>query len=192
MLDFQILRICQVFNAEEFLYFVDTLLSQVDDLVLLIDNEVSGLDDLLAHDGCHLSHFPAGLTALQLFCQNITDFVETGRLSALSGNNKRCSGLINQYGVNLINDGIVQISLYKLFFVDHHIVTKVIKSQLVVGHIRDIARILGTSLVIFHGVQNHTYGQSQELMHLAHPLRITVCQVIVDGNNVYAFAFQRV
>ena len=126
MLDLQILRICQIFNAEEFLYFMDTLLSQVDNLVLLIDNEISSLDDLLTHDGCHLCHFPAGFTALQLFCQYIADFVETGRLSALSGNNKRCSCLIDQHRVHLIDDGIVQVSLYKLLFVDDHVVTGIL------------------------------------------------------------------
>ena len=84
----------------------------------------------------------------------------------------------------------MQVSLYKLLFVDDHVVTQIVKSQLVVSHISDITRILRASLVVFHGVQDHTNRQSQELMHLAHPLRVTVCQVIVDSYNVYAFTFQ--
>src|SRR5699024_11774643 len=110
--------------------------------------------------------------------------------STLSGNDQRGTGLVDKYRVYLIDDGIVQISLYQLFFIDYHIVTKVIESQLIIGYISDIAGILGSSLVILHRVQHHAYSKSQKLMNLSHPLSVTVCQVIVDGYNVYTLSFQ--
>ena len=78
VLDLQVLRICQVLDIKEFLNLLDTLLGKVDDLVLLIDNEVSSLDNFLTHDGCHLSHLMAGLTTLKLLSQNIAYFVKLG------------------------------------------------------------------------------------------------------------------
>ena len=64
VLDLQILRIGQVLNVEELLYFMNTLLGQVDDLIFLINNEVTGFDNFLTHDGCHLCHLMAGFTTL--------------------------------------------------------------------------------------------------------------------------------
>ena len=75
MLDLQILRICQVLDIKEFLNLLDTLLGKVDDLIFLIYNEVTGLDNFLAHDGCHLGHLMAGLTTFQLLCKDIAGLV---------------------------------------------------------------------------------------------------------------------
>ena len=41
------------------LYLLHTILSQVDYFIFLIDDEISGLLDLLAHDGVHLGKFSA-------------------------------------------------------------------------------------------------------------------------------------
>ena len=49
---------------EELLHLGHALLSQVYNLVLLINDEISGLLDLLAHDGRHLGEFSGCLTAL--------------------------------------------------------------------------------------------------------------------------------
>ena len=64
MLDLQILRISQVLNMEEFLNLMNTLLSKVYDLIFLIYNEVTCLDNFLAHDSCHLCHLVTGFTTL--------------------------------------------------------------------------------------------------------------------------------
>ena len=54
----------QILNVEELLYFMNTLFGQVDDLIFLINNEVTGFDNFLTHDGCHLCHLMAGFTTL--------------------------------------------------------------------------------------------------------------------------------
>ena len=190
VLDLQIFRIRQVVNMEEFLHLMNSLLCQVYDLVLLIDDKVSGLGDLLAHNSGHLRDLAAGLASFQLSGKDIADFVKSGRLAALSGNDQRGTGFIDKHRVHLIDDGIVQISLYQLFLVDHHVVTKIVKSQFIVGHIGDVTGILSSSLIIFHRVKDHTYSKSQELMDFSHPFCVTVCQVIIDGYNVHALSFQ--
>ena len=80
----------------------------------------------------------------------------------------------------------------QLPLIDGHIVTQIIKAQLVVGHIGDVTAV---GLLTFrggHAVKDNAYGQSQELVDLPHPFRVSFGQVIVDGNNMDALAFQRV
>ena len=54
VLDLQILRVCQVVDLEEVLDLFDTLLCEVDHLVLFTYDEVSGLLLLDTHDGINL------------------------------------------------------------------------------------------------------------------------------------------
>ena len=51
VLDLQIFRVSQIFNVEKFFHFPDAFLCQVHYLILFINNEVSRLLDLLAHNG---------------------------------------------------------------------------------------------------------------------------------------------
>ena len=95
VLDLQILGICQVLNVEKLLHFLDTLLSQVDNLILFIDNKITGLYNFFAHDCGHLGHLSAGLTSLQLTSQNVTDFVKLRGFATLTRDDQRSSGLIN-------------------------------------------------------------------------------------------------
>ena len=55
MLDFNIFRVCQIIDLEELFDLLDTLCGQIYDLVLLIDNKVSGLFSFHTHDGIHLA-----------------------------------------------------------------------------------------------------------------------------------------
>ena len=190
MLDLQILRICQVLNIKEFLNLLDTLFGKVDDLVFLIYNEVTGLDNFLTHDGCHLGHLMAGLTTLQLLCKDITYFIKLGGFAALSGNDQRCTCLIDQDGVDLIDDTVVKISLNKLFFIDNHVITKVIESKFVVGNVCDVTSICRTAFFRLHVVKYHAYSQAKELMDFTHPLGISFSQVVVDSYDVNTFSLK--
>ena len=160
MLDLQVLRICQVLDMEEVLNLMNALFRQVYDFVFFIDDEVAGLGDLLTHDGSHLGHFAAGLSSLQLSCEDIADLIKLGGFAALAGNDQRGTGFVDENGVHLVDDGVVKLSLYQLLFVDHHVVTKVVETVLVVGYISDIAGILGAALVVIHGVQDTAAGQA--------------------------------
>src|SRR5699024_9893929 len=180
VLDLQVLRIRKVLNVEEILHLLHAALCKVDDLIFLIYDEVSGLHNLFAHNGGHLGHLMAGLAALKLLGQDIADFIELGGVAALTGNDQRGTGLVDKHGVHLVDDTVVKFSLYKLFLVDYHVVTKVIKSQLVIGHIGDVASVSRTSLLRLHIVQYHAHGKTQEFMNLTHPLGVTLCQIVVD------------
>ena len=120
----------------------------MDNLILFVDDKIPRLLDLFSHDGVHLGKLLAGLTALQRMGHIITEFIKFCGLSALSGDNQRRTGLVDQDGVNLINDRIMQISLHQLVFIDDHIIPQIVKAQLVVGDISDIAGIGRPALLL--------------------------------------------
>ena len=107
VLNLQILRICQVLDLEELLYLLDTISCQMNDLIFLIDDEVSGLLDLLTHDGIHLGKFLACLTTGQRMCHIIAQLIKLSGFSALTRDDQRSSRLIDQNRVNLVDDGIM-------------------------------------------------------------------------------------
>ena len=190
MLNFQVICVCQVLNMEELLYLLHAICRQVDNLILLIDNEITCLFLNNAHNRIHFGKFRHILASHHLPCQDVACFIEAGRLAALPRNNQGRPGFVNQYRVHLINNGIMQIPLYKLLLINYHIITKVIKTQLIVRHIRDITGICRTALVVVHGIKHNAYRQAQKLMNLPHPFRITVCQIIIDRYNMDALALQ--
>ena len=68
MLNLKVICICKVINMEELFNFMNTLLGQIDNLVLLINNKVSGLFLLNSHDSIHLGILRNILAPSQLFC----------------------------------------------------------------------------------------------------------------------------
>ena len=75
VLNLKVLRICQIINMEELLHLVHTLLGKVDNLVLLVDDKVSGLLLFHTHDGIHLGVLRNILTSGQLASKNIAGLV---------------------------------------------------------------------------------------------------------------------
>ena len=190
VLNFQILRIRQVFKMEKLLRLLNALCGQIDNLILLINDKISGLLLLDSHDGIDLGEILHVLASGHLLRQNVTGLIDSGGFVALSGNDQRRSCFIDQDGVHLIDDGIVQTAQNQLILVDCHVITQIIKAQLVVGHIGDIAAIGLLSLLGAHAIQNNAYRQSHEGIDLSHPLRVTLRQIVIDSNNVNALAFQ--
>ena len=86
----------------------------------------------------------------------------------------------------------MEVSKYQLCFINDHVVTKIVKAQLVVCHISNITVICFPALLRLHAVQYNTYRKPKELMNLSHPLSITLCQVIVNCYNMYTFSFQSI
>ena len=177
---------------EKLLDLFHTLFGQRYKLVFFIYDEISGFLDFFAHDGRHLGYFSGGLAAFHLGREDIAGFIELGGLSALTGNDQRGTGFVNQNRVYLVDDGIGQPSLYQLFLVNHHVIPKIVKPVLVIGHIGDVAVICRTALVPLHAVQHAAYRETEEFMHLAHPAGVTAGQVIVDRNNVNTLPGKRI
>ena len=78
VLNLKVLRICEVLDTEESLNLGNTLLCKVNDLILLINDEVSGLFSLYTHDGIHLGKLFHILTASHLLSKDIACLIEFG------------------------------------------------------------------------------------------------------------------
>ena len=107
--------------------------------------------------------------------------------------NQRCTCIVNQHRIDFIDDCVVVFALYQLVRTDCHIVAQVVETKLVVGSVGDIGLICTTTgfgvWLVFVDAVNF---QAVELVNWTHPFRVTFCQIIVDGNHVYATASKRV
>ena len=114
--------------------------------------------------------------------------VGTGGLGASARDDERRSGLIDQDGVNLVDDGIVVAALHALLGTGNHVVAQVIKAELGVGTVGDVG-LVGRALELErHVVLEQTDGHAQVLVDAAHPLGVTLGKVIIDSNDVHALA----
>ena len=86
----------------------------------------------------------------------------------------------------------MQTALYQLLLVDDHVVTQIVESELIVRDIGNVAVVHLAALVRFHRLKNAAAAEAEEAVDFTHPLRVTVGKVIVDCDNTYALAFQRV
>ena len=190
MLNLEVFRIREVLEAEELLNLLDTFFGQVHDLVLLIDHVVTGLGDFFAHDGVHLGELAGCLTALQHIGKRRAGVVNLGRLAGLARNDERRSRLIDQDRVHLVDDAVVEVPEHLLVLINRHVVAQIVKAELVVRHIGDVAGIGLLSRLRIHGVQNHSDREPEEAVNASHPLRVTRREVVVDRDDQDTLARQ--
>ena len=188
----------QVFHAEVLFGLFHACLGQGGALFLFVHPVIAVNFHLLTHQAAHGAALPGQLGILFLFAPNqaaykaIGLFIHIGGLFTLAGDNQRRARLIDEDGVHLVHDGKVVLALHHVFLIDHHVVTQVIKAQLVIGAVGDIAAIGGFALLGGQAVEDDAHAHAQKAVELAHFLALELGQVIVDGDDVHALARQRV
>ncbi len=150
VLDLQILGIGKIFNLKETLYFGNARLRQIHHFILFVYDKISRFFSFHAHDGVHLGQLFHILAAGKLPCQNVAGLIEFRGFSALSGYDKRRSRFVDQNGVHFVDNGIMQFAQYKLLFINDHIVSQIVKAQLIIRHIGNIAGIGFSSFFRLH------------------------------------------
>ena len=163
------------------------LLSQEHLVRFFVDGEVARRDDAFPGAGI-------GFTLLTRHLRH--DLVHRqvhGRVVfGLTADDQRCTRLVDQDGVDLVNDGEVQPTLHAVgHFVDH-VVAQVIKTVFVVGSVGNVRAIGRLLFFAAHLRQINADTQTQKVVELAHPARISAGQVIVDRDHVHALARQRI
>lgn len=118
--------------------------------------------------------------------------VPLGGLVGRAGDDQRCTGLVDQDGVDLVDDGEVVAALDELVLGPRHVVAQVVEAELVVRAVRDVARVLLATLGRRHVGEDAADFQAQELVDPAHHLGVALGQVVVDRDQVNALAGQRV
>ena len=106
-----------------------------------------------------------------------------------AGNDERGTGVVDEDGVHLVDDGVVVLPLDEVRHPGGHVVTQVVETELVVGAEGDVAVVrllagVGVGLVLVDAV----HAEAVELVQRAHPFGVTLGQVVVDGNHVDALA----
>ena len=81
-------------------------------------------------------------------------------------------------------------ALNTVLFINLHIVTQIVETELVVGSVGNIGIVCLLSVRRLDVVDDQTDGQAQPAVNLAHLLRVTLCKVIVDGNDMDALSGQ--
>src|SRR5215204_6126571 len=106
--------------------------------------------------------------------------------------NERGARLVDQDGVDLVHDREAELALHELVGRGSYIVPEVVEAELGVRAVGDVRVVGDLPLVEVHALLDEADLESQESVDLTHPRRVAAGQVVVDGDDVDAFAFQGV
>ncbi len=138
-----------------------------------------------------------GVRVLFLLTDQVRDdfvdaLVHVGAVFRRTGDDQRRTGFVDQDGVHLIHQRIVQLTLNALFRTERHIVTQIVKAVFVVGAVGDICGI-GLTLGRCRQARHvNAHAHAKELEQRTVVFGVTLGQVVVDGDYVHAFTAQGV
>ena len=164
-------RLVQVVDAEEVLDLGDARVEHADDLLLLVDLIVL-VAGQLRHETRELA-VPTGHVAL-------------GR----AGDDQRGMGLIDEDGVDLIDDGVMVAALHQIGLLPRHVVAQVVEAELVVGAVGDVGVVLLAALRRLLVGDDAADVHAEEAVDTTHQLALVARQVVVDRDHVHALAFE--
>ena len=151
-------------DLEQLLGADDTLLREGGALLLFLD--------LVVHVALELTHDRIGLVVLA--------HVLLGR----AGDDQRGPGLVDQHGVDLVDDREVEVRLDLLLLAGLHVVPQVVEAQLVVRAVDDVASVDRLAIPGVHRRLDRADGQAHVLEHRTHPVGVPLGEVVVDSDQV--------
>ena len=107
-----------------------------------------------------------------------------------SGDDERGAGLIDEDGVDLVDDDEGVPALDQVIGALGHVVAQVVEAELVVGAVGDVAGVLLAALDGGLAHKDAAGGQSQETVDAPHEVGLVLGEVVVDGDDVYPLAGQ--
>ena len=110
-----------------------------------------------------------------------------------TGNNQRRAGVVYKHRVDLVNYSVIVRPLNKILRTYSHVVAKIVETELVVrseGYVGLIclAACLAVRLVLVDTID----AEAVEHVQRAHPLRVTLCQIVVNSYDMNSIASQSV
>src|SRR5438477_4742577 len=198
--DRDVLRVIEVVDVEQPLAGGDSLLGQRHRLGLLVDDVIAlalllDFRQLAFHDRCR---------ALQLRNEPIDLVVELRGFFGRTRDDQRRACLVDEDRVDLVDDRVMQLALHQLLQREAHVVAQVVEAELVVGAVGDVALVRGPAVDgpqrrhadVGRGVRrivgerrlvlDDPDRQAQRVIERSHPLRVTLGEVVVDGDDVHA------
>ena len=169
-------RVVEVVDAERVLDLLDPGLQDADGLLLLVDLVVAVTVLTPAQPRHDLGELD----------------VPAGALLRGAADDQRRPGLVDEDRVNLVHDREMVTALDAVVQAPGHVVAQVVETELVVGAVGHVGRVLLAALLGLHIGQDHADLEAEELVYPAHPLGVALGQVVVDRDDVHAVAGQRV
>ena len=106
----------------------------------------------------------------------------------LTGDDERRSCLIDEDRVDLIDDTEVMFGLDLVLKPPLHVVTQVVETKFVIRSVGDVACVSLTLPFIVLGGKDDTYCQTEVFINGSHPVAVTLRKIVVDRDDVNAFA----
>ena len=133
-----------------------------------------------------------------------------GAVLGRAADDQRRARFVDEDVVDFVDDGVVQLALDAAVERDRHVVAQVVEAELVVRAVGDVGVVglaAGARLEVLHVldvvlllprveerllVLEHAEREAERVEDGAVPLRVALGQVVVDGDEVRALAFERV
>ena len=181
-----VVHVGKAVHLEELLCLGNALGGQQHGALLDVAHVVAafGLADALHLVG--LADFFDVLAAGEPHHKAIGFLVHKGGFFAVSADDQRGTRLVDEDGVHLVHDGVVQCALHHALLIDAHVVAQVVEPKFVVGAIGDVAAIGFGAFVVGQIVDDAAHRQAQKAVDFAHPLGVTIGKIVVDGDDVHA------
>ena len=174
-----------VLDAQALLDLLQALLGRGDGMLRLVHHVVAG--GLLRLGGGQ--HVALDLLAALEAADGARELlVRVGGLGAGAGDDEGRTGLIDQDGVDLVDDRVGVAALHAAIGARDHVVAQVVETELGVGSVGDVGLVGRALLLEGHAVLQQAHGHAQEAVDAAHPLGVALGEVVVDGDHVHALA----
>jgi len=190
-------RLVQVADAELVLDLLDALVGELHRALLQVDLVVVLGVDLVELSCALLGGVLGGVDALHalgdagqllvpILDRHVVEALRVGR----AADDQRGTGLVDQDGVDLVDDREEVPSLDQLLVTPRHVVAQVVEAELVVGAVGDVAGVGGPVRLRGLVAEDDADIEAEETVHPAHPLRVALGEVVVDRDDVHAVAGQ--
>ena len=105
---------------------------------------------------------------------------------------QRCTRLVDEDRVDLVDDRRIVTALDQVVQRVGHVVAQIVEAELVVRAVGDVGGVRSPAFRGCHARENHADLEAQEAVDAAHPLRVALGQVVVDGDHVDALVGDRI
>ncbi len=161
----------QAGSGEQFFYVLIAVFRQIDGALLFID---------------------VVIFREQMRNELVDRVVEIGLVVGGARDDKRRARLIDQNGIDFVDNAESMAALDHLAQLIFHIVAQIVEAELIVRAVSDVGGIGGAALGIFFAVHDGADGQPEKSIDAPHPFGVAAGEIIVDGDDMDALARERV
>ncbi len=158
--------------------------------MLLVDDEVARFLELFALLGLDVA--TSDRAGRQPRNDPIDFVIEVGRFLGRARDDQRRPRFVDEDAVDFVDDREVVPALHVVREVELHVVAEVVEPELVVGAVGDVGAVGHLPFLIVQVVLDDADRHAKESIDAAHPLRVAAGEVVVDGDDVDAFAGERI